>query len=85
MWLGRRVAARGICLSFQIGQILRTFTISPTTNTTGRHLGFERDYNYHAAFRVCDVIVHKIYFFQLDGHLLVFHLHIKKLEPLYAA
>ena len=29
MWLRRRVAARGICLSFHIGQILRTFTISP--------------------------------------------------------
>ena len=27
------------------------FTISPTTSPTGRHLGFERDYNYHAAFR----------------------------------
>ena len=28
-----------------------TFTISPTTSTTGRHLGFERDYNSHNAFR----------------------------------
>ena len=45
MWLGRRGAARRICLSFQIGQTLRTFTISPTTSTTGRHLGFVRDYN----------------------------------------
>ena len=26
--VGRRVAARGICLCFQIGQILRTFIIS---------------------------------------------------------
>ena len=51
MWLGRRVAARAICLSFQIGKILRTFTISPTTSTTGIHHGFERDYNYHTAFR----------------------------------
>ena len=51
MWLGRRVAARGICLSFQIGQILRTFTISPTTSTTGRHLGFERDCNSHIALQ----------------------------------
>ena len=51
MWLGRRVAARAICLSFQIGQILLTFTISPTTSTTGVHLGFARDYNYHTAFR----------------------------------
>ena len=31
------------CLSFEIGQILRTFTIPPTFSTTGRHLGFERD------------------------------------------
>ena len=53
MWLGRRVAARGICLSFQVGQILRTFTISLTTGSTGCHLGFERDYNYHTAFRAC--------------------------------
>ena len=51
MWMGRRIAARVICLRLQIGQILRTFTISPTTSTTGRHLGFERDYNYYTAFR----------------------------------
>ena len=51
VWLGRRVAAQAISLSFQIGEILRTFTISPTTSTTGIHLGFERDYNYHTAFR----------------------------------
>ena len=47
MWLDRRVADRGICLSFQIGQIVRTFTISPTSSTTGRYLGFEHGYNYH--------------------------------------
>ena len=52
---GPSSSGSGICLSFQIGQILRTFTISPTSNTTDRHLGFERDYNYHAAFRVCYV------------------------------
>ena len=40
MWLGCRRVAQWICLSFQIGQILRAFTISPTTSTTGRHLGF---------------------------------------------
>ena len=51
----------GICLNFQIGPILRTFTISPTANTTGHHLGFERDYNYHAAFRACYVIMQKVY------------------------
>ena len=44
MWLGCRIAARGICLSLQIGQISRNFTIPPTTSTAGRHLGFERDY-----------------------------------------
>ena len=58
MWLGRRVAARGICLRFQIGQILRTFTVSPTTRSTSLHLGFERDYNYHTFFRVCYGIMH---------------------------
>ena len=30
-----------LLMSFQIGQILRTFTISPSTSTSGRHLGFE--------------------------------------------
>ena len=34
--------------------------MSPTTNTTGRHFGFERDYNYHTAFRACYVVMHKI-------------------------
>ena len=61
MWLGRRAAARGTCLGFQIGQILRSLTTSPTTNTTGRHLGFERDYNPHTAFRSCYVIMHKVF------------------------
>ena len=51
MWLGRRVAARAICLSLKKGQILRTFTISSTASTTGIHLGFEHDYNYHTAFQ----------------------------------
>ena len=51
MWLGRRVAARAIYLSILKGQILRTFTISSTASTTGVHLGLERDYNYHTAFR----------------------------------
>ena len=48
MWLGRRVPVRAMCFSFQKGQILRAFTISPTTST---NLGFERDYNHHTAFR----------------------------------
>ena len=33
----------------------------PTTSTTGRHLGFERDYNSHTAFGVCYIIMHKVY------------------------
>ena len=41
---------RAICLSFHIGQILRTFSIFPATSSTGRHLGFECDYLYHTAF-----------------------------------
>ena len=57
-----RSGYREICLSFPIGEILRTFTISPTTNTTGCHLGFERDYNYHTAFRAFYVIMHKVYY-----------------------
>ena len=36
MWPGGQVAARGICLSLQIRQILRTFPISPTTSTTAK-------------------------------------------------
>ena len=32
-----------------------------TTGTTGIHLGFERDYNYHTAFRGVSVIMHKVY------------------------
>ena len=51
MWLGSLVATRGICLSFQVCQILLTFTISPTNSTIDCHLGFERDCNYHTAFR----------------------------------
>ena len=62
MWLGRWAAARVICLSFQIGQILRTFTISATTKITGRHVGFEGDYNYPTTFRASYVITHKVYY-----------------------
>ena len=51
MWLGRRVAARAICLSLKKGQILHTFTISSTAGITGVDLGFARDYSYHTAFR----------------------------------
>ena len=35
------VAARETCLSFGSISRSRTFTISPTTSTIGRHLGFE--------------------------------------------
>ena len=51
MWLGRRVAAPAISLSFQKGQILGTFTISSTASTSGVQRRFECDYNYHTAFR----------------------------------
>ena len=57
---GPSSSGSGDFLSFQVGQILRTFTISLTTSTTGRHLGFERDCNYHTAFRAC-VIMNKVY------------------------
>ena len=50
-----------IYLSFQIHHKFRTFTIPPTTSTTGRHLGFERENNYQNAFRACYVIMHKVY------------------------
>ena len=55
LWMGRREAAGGICLSFQIGHILRIITISLATSTTDRHLGFEHDYHYDTAFRACSV------------------------------
>ena len=50
MWLGRWVVALAICLSFGSCFRSRTFTISPSTSTTGCHLGFECDYNSHTAF-----------------------------------
>ena len=46
---GSSSSPQGICLSFQVGQILRTFTISQTISTIGRHLGIERGYSYHTA------------------------------------
>ena len=61
MGLRHPLAVWALCLSFQIDRRSRSFTISPTTNTTGRHLGFERDYNYHTAFRARDVIMHKVH------------------------
>ena len=41
----------GDFLSFWIDHGSRTFTISPTTSATDRHLVFERDYIYHTSFR----------------------------------
>ena len=53
MLLGRRVAARTIFLTLDLAldPASRTFTISPTSSTTGRHFRFERDYKSHTAFR----------------------------------
>ena len=52
MWLGRRVAARAICLTLDLAlDIVRTLIISPTTSAIGRHLGFEHDYYSYTAFR----------------------------------
>ena len=48
-----------------MNQILRTaFTNFPTTSTTGRHLEFKRDFNYHTAFQANYVIVHKVYYYR---------------------
>ena len=55
MWLGRRLAARAICLSFQIDHSSRTFIKSPTASTPVRNL--EREYNYHTAFQACYIII----------------------------
>ena len=41
-----------------------TLTISPLTSTIGNHIGFDRDYKYHTAFRTCYVIMHKVYRFR---------------------
>ena len=50
---GRSVSGTGDLFEFQIYHRSRTFTSSLSTSTTSRHLGFERDYNYHTAFRAC--------------------------------
>ena len=52
MGLGRRVASgSGYLSGFGSHSRSRTFTIFPTTSTTGHHLGFERDYKSHTTFR----------------------------------
>ena len=38
----------------------RSNKTDPESRATGRHLGFERDYNSHAAFRGVNVIMHKV-------------------------
>ena len=43
---GPSSSASGNCLSLD-----QALTISPTTSTTGRNLGFARDYNSHTVFR----------------------------------
>ena len=50
---GLSSSGSGDFFELPLGQILRTFTISSATSTAGRHLGFERDYNYRTAFRAC--------------------------------
>ena len=58
MQLGRRLAARAICLSLQIGHRTPTFTISPTSGTTGYHLGFERDSLWDVLLQTSLVLLH---------------------------
>ena len=41
----------GDLFDFGSSSASRTFTTSPTTSTTGRHVGFERDYHSYTAFR----------------------------------
>ena len=53
-------------------------TISPTTSSTGRHLGFERDYNSHTAFRTCYVIIHKAYCVQALSNKFVTYYKIRR-------
>ena len=49
---------RAFSTSHSYSRIVNKKTCS---NTAGRHFGFERDYNYHAAFRACYVIMYKVY------------------------
>ena len=43
-------SSSGLSDLFELSDMSNTLTISPTTTTTGCHLGFERDYNSHTAF-----------------------------------
>ena len=49
MWLGLRVAAWAMRLTLDLALDPVLLLFSPTTSTTGRHLGFKRDYNSHTA------------------------------------
>ena len=57
---GPSISGSGDLFGFQIDHRSRTFTIFPTTRTTGRHLGIQRDYNYHTVFRACYAIMQKV-------------------------
>ena len=53
--------ALGDLFDFGSSSRSHTFTISPTTNATGRHHGFEHDYNSHTAFQGVLVVMHRVY------------------------
>ena len=63
MWLGRRTAARAICLSFLVGQILRTFSILPTTSSSllASILDLGLTTTTILPFGACYVIMQKVY------------------------
>ena len=64
MWLGRRVATRAIFLSFQIGQILRTFTTYSTTSLLAllaAILNLSVTTTTILPFGACYVMIHKAY------------------------
>ena len=48
---GPSSSGSGDLFDFGASSRSRTFTISPTNSTTGRHLGIKRDDNSHNAFR----------------------------------
>ena len=51
MWLGSRVTAWVICLTLDLASDLVLLLFPPLLSTTGHHVGFNRDYNSHSAFR----------------------------------
>ena len=60
MWQGRRLAARVICLSFQIGldPVLSLFPLLLVQPAAILDLSVTT--NYHSALRACYVIMHKL-------------------------